>query len=157
MARTLHSMVLLALSLIGGCAHSTIPNTDVEDTGENRDVLQFVERYRHAVEERNVSQMLELASERYFDDNGTPLGDDDIDYRKLREALTVWRDRVIDVRYEIRYRRVAYDRDRVFVDYTYTGSFLVQTPDGERWQRRLRDNRLVLRKGGESYRILSGM
>jgi hypothetical protein len=151
---------LLLLPTLAGCARDVIPNTDVEDTSENREVIEFVERYRHAVEERNVSAMLALASPRYYDDNGTPGGTDDVDFDGLREKLSLWTEQVLDVRYEIRYRRVTFldQNGRILVDYTYTGSFRVDTPEGERWARRLADNRLVLgtAAGGE-YQILSGM
>lgn len=151
---------LLSLVALAGCARDVIPNTDVEDTAENREVIRFVERYRHAVEARDVDGMLSLTSNRYYDDNGTPTGDDDIDYDGLREKLSLWRDQVLDVRYEIRYRRVTFleEADRILVDYTYTGSFRVETPEGERWSRRLADNRLVLGEGTDGeLAILSGL
>ncbi len=154
------SASLALLAPLSGCARDVIPNTDVEDTAENREVIQFVETYRRAVEGRDVASMIEMASPRYFDDNGTPTGGDDLDYDGLREKLTAWREQVLDVRYEMRYRRVTFveDTDRVLVDYTYTGSFRVDTPEGERWSRRLADNRLVLMQTDEGeFRILSGM
>ncbi|MBW2463692.1 MAG: hypothetical protein JRH11_18725 [Deltaproteobacteria bacterium] len=178
MRRLLQFQVLLfAFSAVtaGGCSSEVIPNTDVNDTSRNREVLEFCERYRAAVEERNVPVLMDLASQRYYDDNGTPTGLDDVDYGTLGEKLSVWEEGVLDVRYEIRYRRVSFNRERVLVDYTYTGSFRVHTPNGERWARRLADNRLVLTRetvrrgqgengeepsaGGEEevFRILSGM
>ncbi len=149
---------------VSACA-AQIPNTTVEDTPENREVVAFVERYRRAVEARDVRALLEMASPRYLDDNGTPGGDDDLDYDGLREKLSAWRDRVLDVRYEIKYRRVTYDRDKIFVEFRYTASFRVATPDGsERWARRLGDHRLILTperdqegESGGGFLILSGM
>ncbi len=102
---------------------------------------------------------MRLASSHYYDDNGTPSGLDDVDYDGLGEKLNTWREGVLDVRYEIRYRRVTFHRERILVDYTYTGSFRVHSPAGERWARRLADNRLILQREGEEeeFRILSGM
>jgi len=139
-----------------------IPNTTVDDTAENREVVEFVEEYRHAVEDRNVRRLLELASPRYLDDNGTPAGEDDLDFDTLREKLAIWSDRVTDVRYEIKYRRVSYDQSRIFVEFRYTASFRVETGENERWARRLGDHRLILtREEGEApegeLRILAGM
>lgn len=158
--KLLEAAPLLSFALLSGvgCGHGTIPNTDVEDTTQNREVLEFVEQYREAVEERDVSSLMALASHSYYDDNGTPGGDDDLDYEGLQEKLQAWSENVLDVRYEIRYRRVTFARDRVLVDFTYTGSFRVDTPEGERWARRLADNRLVLESVDEGeYRIISGM
>jgi hypothetical protein len=158
MLRVFTTALFVSLSLVG-CTRDVIPNTDVEDTSANREVLEFCERYRNAVETRNVAELMALASEQYFDDNGTPSGLDDIDYTGLGEKLNIWSEGVLDARYEIRYRRVTFNRDRVLVDYTYTGSFRVSTPNGERWARRLADNRLILSREGEEgqFRILSGM
>jgi len=152
------ALLLLLLPLAGvGCARDVIPNTDVEDTSENREVIQFVERYRMAMEERNAGAMMSLASQSYFDDNGTPSGRDDVDYEGLQTQLSIFTAQVLDVRYEIRYRRVTYERERVFVDFLYTGSFRVTTPEGERWSRRVSDNRLVLAREDGEFRILSGL
>lgn len=155
-----HALLVTALvlaPLVAGCAGRMIPNTDVEDTSENRTVVDFVEQYRHAMEERNPGQILRLVSEDYYDDNGTPSTADDIDYGMLQERLARLDDDVLEVRYEMRYRRVIFRDDRVLVDFTYTGRFKVRGPDGERWARRLADNRLELVRQDGEYRILSGL
>ncbi len=159
----MNRLLLLSLLATSACG-ATIPNTTVEDTAENREVVQFVEEYRRAVESRNVPRLLELASPLYLDDRGTPRGDDDLDFEGLREKLSRWRDRVVDVRYEIKYRRVTYDQRRIFVEFRYTASFRVTTPSGEeRWARRLKDHRLILTRieadenTDASLQILSGM
>ncbi|MFT5353792.1 MAG: hypothetical protein ACI9KE_000992 [Polyangiales bacterium] len=158
--RLLFAFVALQAVFGVGCA-SVIPNTNVEDTPDNRDVVSFLEEYRHAVEDRNVRRLLDLASPTYLDDNGTPGGDDDLDYDGLRDKLASWRDRVLDVRYDIKYRRVTWEDTRVFVEYRYTASFRVATSAGEdHWARRVADNRIVLSRDDEAdqrFRILDGM
>lgn len=125
---------LLALSLslsLSACAAARIPNTDVADTRENQEVIQFAERYRRAVEQRDVRTLLTLAAPNYFEDGGTPTGDDDYGIDGLRRLLSTWSDTVREVRYECRYHRVNISEDgqRASVDYTFTGSFtLVRTP-----------------------------
>ncbi|MFW6051856.1 MAG: hypothetical protein ACODAU_11815 [Myxococcota bacterium] len=157
-AATATVLPLTALALlVAGCADKTIPNTDVPDTPENREVVQFVEEYRKAVVARDVGKILALVSPQYLDDNGTPGGDDDLDYERLRKRLRAFKDEIKDVRYDIRYRRVTFRDRKVLVDYTYAASFLVQTPSGDRWARRLSDNRLVLLETDGEYRILSGL
>ena len=150
----------LSMTLVG-CA-GNIPNTTVEDTPENRDVVSFLEEYREAVQERNVRRLLDLASPAYFDDNGTPGGDDDIDYEGLRDHLAQWRDRVLDVRYDIKYLRVTWEDQRVWIQYRYTARFQTASADGEEhWERRLGDNRIELSRedddSNQRFRILSGM
>jgi len=145
---TLYALTLLTTAaplLAAGCATTTIPNTTVSDTAENREVLTFMEEYRHAVEARDVGKILSLASPRYLDDNGTPTGSDDIDFDRLREKLQRWADGVPDVRYEIHYRRVTRRAGQILVDYRYTASYRLANAEGEdRWSRRLNDNRIVL-------------
>lgn len=164
-------LVALAVLATPACAATLIPNTDVDDTDENRDVIAVCEQYRHAVERRSVRDLLALASPRYFEDAGTPTGDDDFDLRGLRGALGRWGSTVTAIRYEMRYHRVSYEHRRALVDYTYTASFRVHMPDvlarrdstetgrveTERWIRRVADNRLELERVSGRWRILSGM
>ena len=150
-------VLCLALAPLAGCAGRMIPNTDVPDSEENRRVVEFVEQYRLAMEERSPAQILRLVSTEYFDDNGTPGADDDVDYERLQQDVLRLDDDVIEVRYEMRYRRVVFRADRVLVDFTYTGRFKVRTAEGERWARRLADNRLELVLENGEYRIVSGL
>ncbi len=163
--RHAHSLVRLALALsvvgalggaLAGCGGENIPNTDVPDNAENRAVLTFVEDYRHAVERRDVGAILSLVSPRFFDDNGTISSDDDRDFDALSEQLARF-EQILDVRYEMRYRNVTYRADRILVDYTYTASFKVATPQGDHWETRLRDNRLELVREDGEFRIISGI
>lgn len=148
---------LLALAPVVGCGSQLIPNTDVPDTVENREAVEFIEEYRHAVETHNPATLLRLVSREYYDDNGTPASDDDVDYEMLQSRLGRWTSDVLQIRYEMRYRRVTVYPERIYVDVTYTGSFKVRTAEGERWERRLADNRLeIVREDGE-LRIISGL
>ena len=151
-------LLLAAATLSTGCAATLIPNTDVEDSAENRDVLGFVESYRHAVEARDVPALLALASPQYLDHNGTVTGADDVDLETLRAKITALHSAIEDVRFEIRYRRVTFRGERVFVDLTYTGSFRIgESGGGHHWSRRLSDQRIVLERKDDSFLILSGM
>jgi hypothetical protein len=123
--------LLTGLIVSLGCASSRIPNTDVPDTSENRDVIAFCERYRRAVETRDARSLLAMASPRYFEDGGTPDGTDDYGLDGLQRLLTAWADEVNEVRYEIRYRRISVsdsDARRLNVEFTYTGSYTLRRP-----------------------------
>jgi hypothetical protein len=149
---------LVVLLVLAGCDKELIPNTRVEDTKSNREVLEFVEKYRTAVEERNVAALLGMASANYFDDMGTPAGEDDIDYDGLKAGLERVRQEVLGARYQIRYRAVTYAPDqRVLVDILYTGWFRVTTPKGPQWKRHLEPHRIVLAHEDNRYKIVAGM
>jgi hypothetical protein len=152
---------LLVFGLVSSslaCSPALIPNTDVVDTPENRDVITFCERYRRAVELKNVGMLLEMAAPNYYEDGGTLDPTDDLDQAGLSEYLRHKYVEADSVRYEIRYRRVSRGRqDRLLVDYTYSASFRVPTAEGSEWRRKVSENRLEIMPSGEKYLIVSGM
>jgi hypothetical protein len=149
-------MVLLG-ALATGCSKTYIPNTDVLDTTENRKVILFCETYRHAVEEKNVGQLLKLASPAYHR-KGVGNNDDDVDYVSLKEFLTTSFQQTDAIRYEIRYRRVVFEEtSHVHVDYTFAASYRVPGVKKEEGRHAVADNRLELVPEGDGYKIIAGM
>jgi hypothetical protein len=149
---------MVGLGALSACEPTLIPNTRIEDTGDNREVVEFIEKYRLAIETRNTNALLALASENYFDDMGTPAGNDDIDYDGLKEGLGRLREEVLGARYQISYRAVTFDTEsRVLVDMLYTGWFRINSSDGPVWKRRLEPHRIVLAREDGQLRIVSGM
>jgi hypothetical protein len=146
-----------ALCLLA-CSKDYIPNTDLEDTEENRKVVSFCEEYRRAVELRNVGLLLKLAHDRYYEDGGNIDTSDDLDRAGLAEYLNGRFREAKALRYEIRYRRITKGRKgELFVDYTYSASYKIPTEKGDMWRRTVADNRLEITPKGESYLILAGM
>jgi len=159
MIRTLLSLLVLALALgTTACSKSYIPNTDVEDNAENRDVILFCEKYRHALEDKDVAQLLKMMSPSYFEDGGNTKNEDDADYDKMREFLTGDYLKTNGVRYEVRYRRVTYtETNHIYVDYTYAAAWKIPGVDKEEWHHTVADNRLDLVRDGDSFKIIAGM
>lgn len=151
--------LLVALSLASaGCARTVIPNTEVEDSTENRRVVTFCEKYRHAVEDKDIAALLGLASDRYYEDGGNANVEDDIDYAGLKDYLANTFQKTKNVRYEIRYRKVTFtEKSEVHVDYTYTASYRLPGVKADEWRHMVADNRLVLVPVGDGYKIVSGM
>lgn len=152
-------VLLVSLSLAAiGCGTSYIPNTDVEDKSENRKVIAFCEEYRHAVEDKDVGKLVKLASPRYFEDGGNTNPEDDIDFDGLKDYLTATFVKTNAIRYEIRYRKVTFGEDKkVFVEYTYSGSYRIPGVKSEEWKHTVGDNRLELVPEGDSFKIVAGM
>jgi hypothetical protein len=149
---------VLAILLSMSCSKQFIPNTDVEDSPYNRKIIEFCEEYRHAVERRSVGVLLKLADKRYYEDGGNVDPTDDLNYDTLKTYLMDRFRNTQAIRYEIRYRRVGRGRnDEIFVDYTYSASYKMITPDGDVWRRSVADNRLELSAKGDTFRILAGM
>jgi hypothetical protein len=157
-AIALHALIAASLAVLLGCSPKNIPNTRVPDTSDNREILDFVEKYRKAVEDRDIGALLQMTSRDYFDDMGTPQGDDDVDYDALQVGLQRLRQEVLGARYQISYRAVTFtENSKVLVDLLYTGWFKVATPDGEQWRRRLEPHRIVLAREDRGLKIVSGM
>jgi hypothetical protein len=150
--------VLAAGVLSLACQAQLIPNTDVEDTPENRALIDFCEKYRKAVEHRNVGYLLQIAHTDYYEDGGNADSSDDLDRAGLDKYLRERFSQAKGVRYEVRYRRVGKGRnDRMYVDYTYSASYQVPTQKGDLWRRTIADNRLELVPNKESFLVVSGM
>lgn len=140
-----------------GCASHYIPNTDVEDNGENRGIIAFCEKYRRAVERKDTIELLQMASPRYYEDGGNVDPSDDIDYAGLRDYLSTRFLGVTAIRYEIRYRRIVRENELIHVDYTYTASYRIPGAKGSEWRHKVDENRLNLVHYKETYNIVDGM
>lgn len=147
----------LSSTLIAGCATHYIPNTDVEDTNDNRKIIAFCEKYRNAVEKKDVGELLQLASDDYYEDGGNIDASDDLDVTGLKSYLTTKFQDARAIRYEIRYRRVIQEPDVIYVDYTYSASYRIPGTKGEEWRRKVEENRLEIIPFKEEYRIIAGM
>lgn len=152
-------LALAAVLFVTACGQNFIPNTDVQDSAQNRHIIEFCEEYRRAVERRNVAVLFSLAHPSYYEDGGNIDAADDIDYAGLREFLDSKFKEARAIRYEVRYRRVQENKDdqTILVDYTFSASYKMPTPEGEVWRRQVADNRLELVVSGDSFKILAGM
>jgi hypothetical protein len=150
---------LVAFGAFGAvaCSKEYIPNTDVEDTGVNRDIVGFCEKYRHAMEDRNVAQLLKLMSPAYFEEGGETQKES-ADYERIRDFLTGDFLKTGGVRYEMRYRRITFtENNHIYVDYTYAAAWKLPGVKTDEWHHKVADNRLDLVRDGESFKIVSGM
>jgi hypothetical protein len=152
-------IVLLALvSWSSGCATvNLIPGTKVADNRVNREVLDVCERYRHAMEDRDATTLLALAHPHYYEDSGTPKGDDDYGYEGLKQVLMQRMSQLRTLRYNIEYRKVTIEGHRALVDIRYDASFQLATEMGDRWERKQNDKRLELENDGRRWLIIAGM
>ena len=141
-----------------GCATRYIPNTDVEDTDDNRQVVQFCERYRKALEQKDTAALLAMASPRYYEDGGNVDPTDDMDFEGLKQWLDTRFQDTKAIRYEIRYRRIDRgENNKVLVVFTYSASWRIPGLSQDDWKHKVSDNRLELEPDGDSYKIVAGM
>lgn len=161
--RCLNQSVLILSVFLGlasplvGCVTHYIPNTDVEDNDDNRKLIAFCEKYRHAVERKDIATLLKLAAPTYYEDGGNVDASDDLDYAGLKAYLTSKFLDATSIRYEIRYRKVHKEGELIYVEYTYSASYRIPGMKGEEWRRKVDENRLELVPYQDEFRIVAGM
>ena len=149
--------LVMCLALVSGCAtFKTIPGTKIADTPQHRELLQRVEEYRIAMEQREASKLLTLAHPNYYEDSGTPSAQDDYAYAGLKRVLENRLSSVRWMRYLVRYRDIHVSGDHATVDIRYDLSFQLMTEIGEKWERRQNDKRLELVRDGDRWLFTSG-
>jgi hypothetical protein len=152
--------LLIALAIGGavGCAHvDYFPGTTIPRSEANRKIVETIEQYRRRLLERNIEGLLVLASDKYFEDSGTPRSDDDYGYDGLRGVLTAQLKRVKSMRYEIEYRNIKITGGRAEVEVFIDGSFELAADAGDRYRRVNDYHRFVLEQHDERWKFLSGM
>lgn len=160
----------LAAMTVAGCAGraSNIPGTKITNDKINRDVILAVENYRIAVEKADAEALFLMASDRYFEDSGTPQGADDYGYDGLKDVLTGRFMMARDIRYAMKYVSVrrtcnqsATEPDpgcRAHVEVMVDASFTVVDARGKDKRSDKRDqNELVLEYNEGKWKFLSGM
>ena len=143
---------------VSGCATlMRIPGTTVLDNPANRELIKLCERYRLAMEERDSGTLLALAHPSYFEDSGTPKGDDDYGYEGLKQVLGDRLRKVRSLRYNVEYRSVEVTGPRAQVQLRYDASYQIATEMGDRWERKQNEKRIEFVRDGERWLITAGM
>jgi hypothetical protein len=153
----------LLLSAVA-CAHGHyLPGTTIPATETNQEIIDTIEAYRGRLMDKNVEQLMLLASERYFEDGGTPRPNDDYGYDGLAKILSGRLQRVESIRYDIQYKSIRIRSDgRAEVEAFLNGAFELQGSDvGDRYRRVSDYHRFVLERsttgGTAKWKFLSGM
>ena len=159
-----HTLLLFAvLAGWAGCGHGRLlAGTNILDTEDNRRIVETVEEYRARLVQKDVDGLLLLASEKYFEDGGTPQANDDYGYSGLATILGSRLQRVESIRYDIQYKSIKMGKDgRAEVEAFLSGTFELQGEVGERFRRVNDYHRFVLERatdgGSAKWKFLSGM
>jgi hypothetical protein len=154
------TLVLAVMAGVSGCAHDEyIRGTTVLKNEQNIEILDVVEQYRRRLVDKKIDELLVLASDKYYEDSGTPRSDDDYGYSGLREVLTKKLQRVKSLRYELELRNVRVRDNRAEVEVFIDGAFELAADSGDRYRRVNDYHRFVLEKapGKDKWKFLSGM
>jgi hypothetical protein len=160
------NLYLIGLLLVGGASGCSrvamIPGTSIPATEANREIVDTIEEYRQKLVERNVDGLLLLASDKYFEDGGTPQPNDDYGYSGLATILSGRLQRVASIRYDIQYKSIKIDsQGQAEVEAFLSGAFELQGEAGERYRRVSDFHRFVLVRvpngGTFKWKFISGM
>jgi len=150
---------VLALSIVVGtsCATSTIGNTDIKDTDENREILQLVERYHQAFESLDADAVLELVSPDFYEDLGNANAQDDYDYEALARSLHEEFERTRAIQIEIRVDDIEVEEESAYAELYFDLRAQNEYPSGLKWERTTDRTRLKFVREGDAWRIISGL
>lgn len=158
MARSLLSLLLVA-GVLAGCSPSTFPGTQIEDTEENREVWELLQRYRRNIEERDVADMRKMISRDYFENAATTDDTtDDYGYDKLMDdVLPILKDNIKRVKVELRVTDIKVGDKRAFATFEYIARFLYTEGGKEGWIASNDFNRLELVREDGVWKIADGL
>lgn len=158
--RTIAVVAALVLSAASGCKPELIPGTQVEDSEENRKVLEFLTRYQAAMQSRKVDAVVDLCAADYYETNGNDNPTDDYNLDGLRTKLGDHFGRTKEIVLEVYVQEISRPDGVVRVAYRYNTRALVNFPSGDKWLTATDVNKITLRpvEGDDvGFRILSGL
>jgi hypothetical protein len=147
------------LLLCVACGPSYIAGTEIPDTPENRELVEVVESYRAAIENRDVTMLSQVVSRSYFENaSTTKITDDDYGYEQLlKEVLPVLRDNIKKVIYklDVEKAQVRGKQASVFVSWELTCQYVEGGMEG--WSTAKDRNRIDLVIEDGRWKIISGL
>lgn len=133
-------------------------DAEIPDTPENREIVELVDNYRRALEDKDVGTLRRLISSDYYENAGTShTATDDYGYDHLTDVFELFAENVRQLRLSVSIRQIQIQGDRanVYVDFGYNMLYVV---DGqERWQVDNDLNRIELAREGDEWRVIAGL
>lgn len=153
-------MLFPFLLLAASCGPKYLPNTEVEDNAKNRTIADLVERYRVAVEQRDVAALKEMVSRRYFSGAGTTAdASDDYGYEQLEQkVMPLLTENVKSVQYVVYLRKIKFDGEtKASAEFEYYYKFFFVDAGKDRWQAKNDFARLDFAMEDGVWRIVGGL
>lgn len=133
-------------------------DAEIEDTVENREVLDVLATYRKAVVNKDFGTLKRLVSTQYYDNAGTTnTTEDDYNAEDLSEVFEMMAQGAREIRYGVMVREVAVNGDRATVDYKFDYAYKYGLDGESSWDVGIDVNRLELVREDGGWRITSGL
>ena len=153
MRRALPACLLAAAA----CSHATLPGTSIEDTAENRAVLEVFGRYKQALEARDATAIVGLTTPDYSDPGDPSRGIDPVDREGLPKKLQTYLSKVTGLRLEATVKDVEVKGNEARLDYFQVLRYAIATPSGEKWKSESDDARMMFVRVNGEWKIASGL
>ena len=142
------------------CGPKFIAWSQVPDTPENRVVADLVEKYRQAIEKRDVQALKQIVSRRYFANAGTTSeSGDDYGYDQLEQkVMPLLQESVKSVQYHVYLRKIERTApDRASAEFEFYYKFFYVDGGKDRWVANNDFMRLDLALEDGVWRIAGGL
>lgn len=160
--RLLLSCILLINTLsIVSCKSVLLPMSSVMNSKENIKVMNFMDKYKSAIENCSVDDVMALVSPDFYESNNDKKNPKGFGSAQLKTKLEKVFSHVKSVSLRYHVQKIDYNKNLAIVYYYFNEHVLANFPVGEEWMSGNDVNRLVLREkrddSGDSYEILSGL
>jgi len=153
----MRTAALTATACLLACAHSTLSGTNIEDTAENRAVLEAFSHYRDALEARDAGALYALAAPVYSDKGDPAHALAPTDYASLKQKLQDDFARVNGIKLEATIKDIEVKGDEARLDYFQVLHYAVKVPSGEKWKSESDDARMKFVRVSGQWKIASGL
>lgn len=152
-------ILLLALTAIvfTACKPSLLPNTEIEDTDENRAIYDVLTIYRNSMEARNADKVISIISRDFFETNGNEDPSDDYGYKELVTHIRDDLGRTLVLRLDIHLKEISVEEEQAVVTYRYKQRAHVTFPAGDQWVSENEINQMKLKKEKNGWKITAGL
>jgi len=153
-------LLLLASLCVLGAASGCVryfPGTEIPDNNDTRAIKDVMEKYRNAVEAKDVGTIVALCSERYRDDAGTIQTDDDLDYATLRELLPKRLAKVQSSSLYMELKRIDVQQDDAIATYSYVWRYRLPSLTHNRPESNSDIMQMTFKRIGKEWKITRGL
>ena len=155
------TLLILVLSPLiqSGCAPAYVRGTQIDYTPDRQAIAEVIEKYKQALENRDVNALKNIASEQYYENGSTTNNpSDDYDYSGLYSVLEKLGNQVKVVKYDITIKDINIMQDNAAVDFEFKGQFLFTVNEQDRWSTYADKNRITLKRDRQrQWKIVTGM
>ena len=152
-------LLIAVLPFLFACGPKYIPGTQIPDRPEYREILQLVERYKEALEKRDVKTLAAMVSRKYYENAGTTsTSRDDYGYEGLvKRVFPYLQDNVKAVQYRIHVQRIKINKNRAYAEFEYWAKVLIEVGGEKKWIFKNDFDRLDFVREDGVWRIIRGM